>query len=172
MFQRLILILLASLVPGSIFSSSGEALSIAALPRLEFSLTDLNHHERTLDEFKGQVVLVNFWGSWCAPCLEEIPALQRLAERLHGKAFQIVAINVAEDELLVRAVGQRLHINFPVLRDWDSTVFKRWGGTMLPTTYLLDGQGMIRDRILGSLEWDSREIVERLESLIAASSTP
>ncbi|CAK0777744.1 cytochrome c biogenesis protein CcmG, thiol:disulfide interchange protein DsbE [Gammaproteobacteria bacterium] len=164
--------LLVSLGSGSIFPSSNEDPSIADSPRLEFRLPDLDHRERTLDEFKGRVLLVNFWGSWCAPCLEEIPSLQRLAERLQGKAFQIVAINVAEDELLVRAVGQRLHINFPVLRDWDSTVFKRWGGTMLPITYLLDGQGMIRDRILGPLEWDSREIVERLESLITASSTP
>lgn len=172
MFEKWTLPVLCSLVSGSLFPSIGEASPTTTSPLVEFRLPDLNHHEQTLSTFKGRVVLVNFWGSWCAPCLAEMPALQRLAERLRGKAFQIIAINVAEDELLVRATAERLHFNLPLLLDSDSAVFKHWGGTLLPTTYVLDGQGLIRDRILGPLEWDSAEIVERLENLIDAESTP
>ena len=141
---------------------------VPAAPPVELRLPDLEGRERTLDELKGKVVLVNFWASWCTPCITEMPSIQRLAEAMRGKPFAVIGVNVGEAVGRVRVVVQRLGTNFPMLLDKDSAVFDRWGVTVMPTTYVLDGEGMVRYLGRGPLEWDGVEISEALERLLGA----
>ena len=131
--------------------------------------------ERRLEEFRGKVVLVNFWASWCTPCIEEMPSIQRLAELMRDRPFAVIGVNVAEQERRAKAMVQRLGIGFPVLLDRESDVFHRWGGTVLPTTYVLDGDGVVRFVGRGPLEWDAPDVVKTLEhagATEAADSRP
>jgi len=133
-------------------------------------LPDLDGRELDLRELRGKVVLVNFWASWCTPCIEEMPSIQRLANALRNRPFAVIGVNVGEGELRARAVVQQLGIRFPVLIDKDSAAFQRWGARVLPTTYVQDGEGIIRYLGLGPLEWDSVELVDLLTRIAAGES--
>ena len=141
----------------------------AAAP-VELRLPDLDGQERSLDELKGKVVLVSFWASWCTPCLEEMPSIQRLAEDLRDKPFAVIGVNVGESPLRVKTMVRRLGIGFPVLLDRDSAVFDRWGATVLPTTYVLDAEGVVRFVGRGPLEWDSNAVMSILEGAVGAEA--
>ena len=151
-------------------AAAGElsAAAIAAPPQL--SLPDVQGRERRLEDLRGKVVLVNFWASWCQPCIEEMPSIQRLAKALPGESFAVLGVNVSEGEHRVKAMVQRLGIDFPVLLDKDGEAFKRWGATVLPTTYLLDGEGLVRYVGRGPLEWDALDVMQTLEGLGAKAA--
>jgi thiol-disulfide isomerase/thioredoxin len=152
-------------------AGAGELSPAQGSPRVDLLLPDVDGLERGLQEFKGKVLLVNFWASWCSPCIEEMPSIQRLAEVMRDKPFAVIGVNVAETERRAKAMTQRLGISFPVLLDRESDVFHRWGGTVLPTTYVLDGAGVVRYVGRGPLEWDAADIVETLERLVATEPT-
>lgn len=134
-------------------------------PRLSLSLPDLAGQQRSLEEFSGRVVLVNFWASWCSPCIKEMPSIHRLIEAMRDKPFAVIGVNVAEPALRARTAAGRLHLGFPVLLDTDSTVFKGWGATILPTTYILDGEGRVRYIGRGPMEWDRPDLIDMLVKL-------
>ncbi len=135
-----------------------------------FQLTDVDGRESNLDALRGKIVVVNFWASWCTPCIEEMPSIQRLAETMRDKPVAVIGVNVEEGLLRVKTIVQRLGIEFPVLLDQDGAVFKRWGADVLPTTYLLDSQGVVRYVGRGPLEWDAPEIVQLLDELMQPSA--
>jgi thiol-disulfide isomerase/thioredoxin len=144
---------------------AGELSEVPDGPRLELTLPDLAGQQRSLVEFEGKVLLVNFWASWCTPCIEEMPSIQRLTEAMHEKPFAVIGVNVAEPVLRVRTAARRLRLGFPVLLDKDSAVFKAWGATVLPTAYVLDGSGRVRYVGRGPLEWDRADIIDMLGGL-------
>jgi len=144
---------------------AGELSEVRGVLPLELNLPDLSAQPRSLDEFAGKVLLVNFWASWCTPCTEEIPSIRRLAEAMHDKPFAVIGVNVGEAERRVQATVRRLEIDYPVLLDKDSTVFKGWGANVLPTAYVLDRSGRVRYIGQGPLEWDRVDIVELLGKL-------
>ena len=166
-FVRLALVYL-SLVATT--TGAGELSPAAASAPVELGLPDLEGRERGLGEFRGKVVLVNFWASWCTPCIEEMPSIQRLAELMRDRPFAVVGVNVAEHARRAKAMAERLGIGFPVLLDRESDVFHRWGGTVLPTTYVLDGAGVVRYVGRGPLDWDASDVVKTLEGLGAAEA--
>jgi len=145
---------------------AGELSQVPDGPRHELGLKDAQGHQRSLDEFRGEVVLINFWASWCTPCVQEMPSLLRLQKSLRGYPFRVVGINVAEGERRAQAAAARLGLDFPVLLDPDSRVFKAWGGEVLPTTYILDGSGKARYVAQGPLDWDRVDIQHMLEDLM------
>ena len=161
----LILLLIATLWPPPGLASAGELTEVAAGPALQLSLPDLDGRQRSLDEFAGKVLLVNFWASWCQPCIEEMPSIQRLAEAMREQPFSVIGINVGEAKRRVQATGKRLGIDFPVLLDKDGVVFKAWGASVLPTTYLVDPSGRIRYMGLGPLKWDRADMFELMVQL-------
>lgn len=144
---------------------AGELSEVPAKSPPGFTLPDLSGQMRSLDEFTGKAVLVNFWASWCTPCIREMPSLRRLAAEMHEKPFAIVSINVAETERRVQVNAKRLGIEFPVLLDKDQETFDRWGATILPTAFLIDRDGKIRYLARGELEWDRIDIVEIVQTL-------
>ena len=144
---------------------AGE-ISVTAESRPELRLADLKGRDWELDELRGKVVLVNFWASWCSPCLEEMPSIQRLSAGLRGQPFAVIGVNVGESQGRVKAVAKQLGIDFPVLLDSDGAVFQRWGGGVLPTSYVLDQDGVVRFLGRGPLEWDGTEAVTAMEGLL------
>ena len=117
-------------------------------------LPDLTGRDVDLSSFKGEVVLVNFWATWCEPCREEMPSLQRLQQKLGGKGFRVLAVNVGEGAPRIRQFLERTPVSLPIVRDADSDVMKAWRVRMLPASFLVDRRGMLRYQIVGEADYD------------------
>ena len=130
------------------------------LPRLGGATIDLK-------QFKNQVVLVNFWATWCPPCVHEMPSMQRLSEKLTGDPFEILGVNIAEDKPTVENFLQtKINVDFPILMDIDGHALRQWNVMAFPTSFIIDKQGKIRYALFGSIDWDTAEIINKLELLI------
>ena len=130
-------------------------------------LTQLNGKVLKLDSLKGQVVLVNYWATWCPPCVHEMPSMQRLATKFKTKPFTILGVNMAETNQEVESfLKTRVKIDFPIVLDKDGKALKDWEVFAFPTSYVLDKQGKIRYALFGSVEWDNPDIVAKIQQLI------
>lgn len=131
-----------------------------------FTLTDLLGNKHTLPDYRGKVVLVNFWASWCPPCIYELPELLRLKEHFADRPFEIVTINVGEKKYKVRKFIKLINFDLPVLLDTSSETFNRWGVKTLPTSFLIDSDGKTRYRIRGNPGWDNDETLSIIEGML------
>ncbi|MCK5662658.1 MAG: TlpA family protein disulfide reductase [Thiotrichaceae bacterium] len=131
-----------------------------------FELKGIDGKIHRLSDYQGKVVLVNFWASWCLPCIQEIPSMQALEKSLAGLPFEIVAINVAEQKRKVNYQAKRINMTFTVLLDPDSKTFKQWQAKILPTSFIVDKKGYIRYLAQGPIEWDSNEVSATIEKLL------
>ena len=130
-------------------------------------LSDLKDNIVDLKDLKGKVVLVNFWASWCPPCVHEMPSMQRLQNRLFSKGFTILGVNMAEDKKTVQQfLDTKVDVQFPILFDKDGAALKSWGVFAFPTSYLIDKKGKIRYAIFGGVDWEQASIVQKIEQLI------
>jgi thiol-disulfide isomerase/thioredoxin len=150
--------------PGAV--PAGELTPLADRGAPELSAPALDGSRWRLTDRRGQVVLVNFWAGWCSSCLSELPALNRLGARLAGRPLVVVGVNVGEPQRRVRTLAAQHGIGFPVLLDPEQAAFRRWGVTVLPTTYVLDAQGRLRLTGVGSLDWDDPAVTAPLAALI------
>lgn len=130
-------------------------------------LKDLANETVDLKHMTGQVVLVNFWASWCPPCVHEMPSMARLTDRFKDKPFTILAINMAEDKQTIQNfINTKVKVNFPIIMDRDGHVLRNWKVFAFPTSYLIDTKGKIRFAVFGSIDWDTPEIVSTINALI------
>src|SRR6266487_3688850 len=135
-------------------------------PAPEIILKNLEGHEVKLSDFRGKVVLVNFWATWCKPCKEEMPAMQASYDKLRDEGFVVLAVNELEDTEKV-AEHIRVHRHtFPVVMDHSNRVANRYGVVGLPASFLIDRQGIVREQIFGSLLTEERiaELVRRYDT--------
>jgi thiol-disulfide isomerase/thioredoxin len=139
-------------------------------PPLE--LPDLSGQQHNISDYQGKVVLVNFWASWCQPCLREMPSMQRLHQAMHGRPFSILAVDVEESKSKVWRFKKLLNITFTTLLDSKGAVAKDWGIQIYPTSYLIDSEGRIRYGVQGALEWDSEEVKQLIETLMPKQAAP
>jgi thiol-disulfide isomerase/thioredoxin len=139
----------------------------AATPAPELAARDLAGAPKTLSDYRGKVVLLNFWASWCPPCLREMPSLERLRIKMAGRPLEIVALDSAEAPDEVKAYLSKMALGFPILLDPDGMNTRRWKVFALPTTFLLDAEGQVRYVLTGPTEWDEGEALEVIESLLA-----
>lgn len=159
------------IVSALIFSLSVEAKDLkpydgGALP--DFTLSDMSGKPHTLSHYQGKVVMVNFWATYCGPCIKEMPSMANLKKKLSGKPFEILAIDMAEEKGDVTAFMQRhkITVNFPILLDTEGGVIEQWMVSAVPTTFIIDPQGRIRYALYGGLEWDNDEVVATINSLL------
>jgi len=141
-------------------AASAQLPSWSGGPTPALSLPDLDGKQHTLDAYRGKVVLINFWATWCEPCKEEMPSIERLRVSLQGRPFAVLAINLAEPDSRVQRFVQEARLGFPVLMDRDTATAKAWKARLLPATYIVGPDGRIRYSYIGELDW-SREPVRR-----------
>jgi len=144
----------------------------AASPAPELKAHDLTGTPRTLADYRGKVVLLNFWATWCPPCQREMPSLERLRTKMAGRPLEIVAISSAETPDEVNAYLSKMKLGFPVLLDTDSSNTRRWKVFALPTTFVLDAEGRVRHVLTGPAEWDEGEALAVTESMLAELPAP
>ncbi len=117
----------------------------------DFRLADLDGKQQSLSQYRGKVVLVNFWATWCKPCTTEMPAMQAIYEKLRDQGFVVLAVNELEDEVKVREhITQHGH-TFPVLMDRDNKVANQFGVFGLPVSVFIDEKGVVQEYIKGGL---------------------
>ncbi|MDN5273081.1 TlpA disulfide reductase family protein [Chloroflexus sp. MS-CIW-1] len=128
----------------SVSPRAGFIAPAIVLPQLDGELV-------SLDAFKGQVVIVNFWASWCGPCRAEMPTLERLYQIEQTRGLTVLAVNSTfqDDQTNVAQMRRDLGLSFPILLDYEGTVGHRYGVRMLPTTFIIDRQGVIRQVLFG-----------------------
>lgn len=119
-----------------------------------------------LSDLKGKVVIVNFWASWCEPCIEEMPSMQRLREKLAGENFEILAVNYQEGEPRIRAFLARAPVTFPIVRDTDGGVARAWKVRIFPSSFVLDPDGAVRYTLVGAVDWSEPEFEKTLRALL------
>jgi len=110
----------------------------------DFTLRRLNGPNLRLQEQRGQVVMVNFWATWCAPCRQEMPHLNRLHDAYRDKGFVLLGVNIDDDPAKGAVLAQTLGLRFPVLFDTDKAVTRQWDLGSMPSTVLIDRQGRVR----------------------------
>jgi thiol-disulfide isomerase/thioredoxin len=137
-------------------------------PAPAFALKDLEGAQHRLPDYRGKVVLINFWATWCGPCRDEMPSIQRLKEKLAGKPFVVLAINLDEPESRIRNFLSHMKVDFTVLLDPERTVAKEWGARILPASYIIGANGRIRYSLVGEIDWDHELIVSRIAELLPA----
>ena len=117
----------------------------------DFRLVDLEGKSQSLSQYRGKVVLVNFWATWCKPCTTEMPAMQTTYDKLREKGFVVLAINELEDEAKVREHVKLYSHTFPVLMDRDNRVANQFGVFGLPVSVFIDEKGVVQEYIKGGL---------------------
>jgi thiol-disulfide isomerase/thioredoxin len=132
----------------------------------DFTLEAVSGQKTTLSDLRGNVVLVNFWASWCSPCREEIPSLVRLQKAMSGRSFRMLPIAVDNGgREPVRRYLNRSGISLSTLLDPQNIVGRQYGITGIPETFIVDKEGTIAKKIVGPLEWDAPEMVRYLSDL-------
>jgi peroxiredoxin len=121
----------------------------------------------SLSGHMGQVVLVNFWATWCKPCEDEMPAMERLYQALHPEGFEMLAISVDQEGERVGPFLERMQVTFPILLDPDQAVSRLYQTTGFPESLLVDRDGRLVERYVGPRDWDAPIFVERIRDLLA-----
>jgi len=133
-------------------------------PALE--LEDLQGRVHRLSDYRGKVVLVNFWATWCEPCREEMPSIERLRQSLAGEPFAVLAVNLAEPVSRIERYLAGVPVGFPVLLDRDTQTARSWKARILPATYLVDAAGRVRYVRIGELDWAGEAARARVRELL------
>lgn len=134
----------------------------AAAPN--FSLQD-SDRKVTLSQFRGQVLLVNFWATWCPPCQSELPSLIDLQQRTRAKGVVVLGISIDVDEDAYHRFIKERNVNFLTVRDPEQKIATMYGTAGWPETYIVDRDGVLRRKIVGPIDWNSAEINDFLGKL-------
>ena len=145
----------------------GEA-SIAGTSAPQFTF-EQNGKPMRLADLRGKVVVVNFWATWCPPCVEETPALNRLQQRIASRGGMVLGVSVDEDVAAYERFLKHQQVIYLTYRDPSKKIALDYGTSMYPETYIVDRSGRIARKIVGPQEWDSPELVAYLDSLLGGS---
>ena len=131
-------------------------------------LEDIDGREHRLADLRGRVVVVNFWATWCPPCVAEMPAIQRMYDALADEGLHVLAVNAGESAEDIRSFVRDFEpaLTFPLLRDTNGDTFARWRVLGLPHTFVIDGSGNLAYSAEGARQMDSPHIMERLRALL------
>ncbi len=137
------------------------------LPAPNFTFPDLNGQKVSLFDHRGKVVLVNVWATWCPPCRDEMPSMQKLYERFKGKNFEILAVSIDfKGRDIVAPFMQELNLTFPALLDPNGSMKRLYGITGVPESFIIDKDGIVVEKIIGPLDWATPEVFRFFNDLI------
>ncbi|HEX4969234.1 MAG TPA: TlpA disulfide reductase family protein, partial [Nitrospiraceae bacterium] len=145
--------------------SMGSRVPTVGMQAEDFQLADLDGKTQSLSQYRGKIVLVNFWATWCKPCTTEMPAMQATYDKLRSKGFVVLAVNELEDDAKVREHIKQYGHTFPVLMDRDNTVANQFGVFGLPVSVFIDQEGRVQEYIKGGLltEQKINDVVARIQ---------
>jgi thiol-disulfide isomerase/thioredoxin len=151
-----------------LFRDMGVINSVNALP-VEVGLNDLNGRPVSLSDFRGKIVFLNFWTSWCFDCRIEMPHMERLHQRFKDKDFAIVTINLQESASQVKQFFNKFKLTFTALLDSDGKIGAHFRITSIPTSFILDREGIIIGKVMGPRKWDDKRAFALFEHLTNSS---
>ncbi len=152
---------------GSLLAAPTRAAAPTGAPAASIPTVDAAGVRKLLDARRGKVIVLNLWATWCAPCLDEMPTLERLRFALDGRAAEVVAISVGDTPARVKRFLEQLPIDIPILLDRDRTALEAWQTRVLPSTYILDAAGRPRWRYVGERNWDDPVVLRAIDALLA-----
>jgi len=145
----------------------GEA-SIAGKPAIDFPITLAGKSEHLAD-LKGKIVILNFWATWCPPCVEETPALNRLQKYVDARGGMVLGVSVDDDAIAYEKFLKDQSVVFPTYRDVTKKSAADYGTSMYPETYVIDRHGRIARKFVGPQQWDSPEMLAYFDSILGQS---
>jgi len=149
-----------------LFFLSGIAGALQPGVPVDLRLDDLSGNKVSLVDFRGKIVFLNFWTTWCSACRVEMPAMQQLYTRFKDQDFAMVTVNLQESPRTIRAFVERHDLTFTVLQDPQKEAGTRFGIRALPTTFILDKAGRIMGQAIGAREWYSRKMIDLFSRLV------
>lgn len=162
----LIFILCGTAVASGPFTEMGVVRPRVRMDAPAFILRDIKGAKKGLSDFKGKVILLNFWATWCPSCREEMPSLEGLWEKFRAKGVMVIAVAVDRRSEEVESFARRLGLTFPILLDADGTVRRDYEVIALPMTYIIGKDGKISGRIFGSREWAGKDADVLVEQIL------
>ena len=140
-------------------------------PAPDFTFPDLDGRKVSLSDFRGKVVLVNIWATWCPPCRDEMPSMQKLYERFKGEHFEILAVSIdADGREAVAPFMQQMNLTFPVLLDPKEKIRSLYGITGVPESFIVDRDGILVNKVIGPMDWSSPRVFDFFQELIQTPS--
>ncbi len=135
------------------------------LDGLEFALKDMDGKTHKLSDYKGKTLIINFWASWCPPCREEMPSMERAWQKIKNNNIVMLAINVGEDEDTIFTFLGDYPVSFTILMDSTGEVTENWPIKGLPTTYIVSPEGKLVYRAIGGRQWDNKDILKQIRKI-------
>jgi peroxiredoxin len=131
----------------------------------DFTLPALNRTSLSLHDFGRQVVVLNFWATWCPPCVEETPGLEKFAEQMRAQGITVLSVSVDQDAAALQTFAKQQHLSFPIGRDPDRSVAHRYGTFLFPETYIIDQDGKVAEKLIGPVDWQDPRIITFVQEL-------
>jgi len=132
-----------------------------------FSLPNLDGQSVSLNDYKGKVVIVNIWATWCPPCVAEAPSLERLYNKFKDDDFELLAVSIDEDgAMAIEPFIKKHNLTFPVLVDPEGSILDLYGSTGVPESFIVRKDGIIDDKVIGAIDWTSPKVIEYFQDLI------
>ena len=135
---------------------------------LNLRLPNLQGEKVDLKSYQGKVVLVNFWASWCPPCVHEMPSMSRLKKHFQQQPFEILAVNLGESAEQIQSFVKTHPVNFPILLDQQALAVKEWSVFAYPSSYLIDKNGNIHSALFGGTDWGQAHHLQKIDALLKA----
>ena len=130
----------------------------------DFTVQD-SDRKVSLDEFRGKIVVLNFWATWCPPCVDEMPSLVQMQQKMKGKGVEVLAISVDADQNAYQNFLKNYKVDLLTVRDPNQKSNNLYGTFKFPETYVIDRQGILRRKFIGPIDWGQPEIVDYLGKL-------
>ena len=161
MRRSLWLLLLLALLAGC---NRGSKPALIGSPAPEFTVKDADR-EIALKDLRGQIVVLNFWATWCPPCVEEMPSLVSMQKQMKDKGVTVLAISLDEDARQYRTFLEKYKVELLTVRDPQQRSNELYGTFKFPETYIIDRQGVVRRKFIGPVDWNQPEIVSYLSKM-------
>jgi cytochrome c biogenesis protein CcmG, thiol:disulfide interchange protein DsbE len=170
-FLKLFIVVLFILLSGSACQEKVEKSSLPKLgtAAIDFNFQDLNHQTWSLDKVRGKVVLLRFWADWCPYCRYEMPIIDKYYRKLKKEGFLVLAVNVKQSAEVALAFTAQLDVTFPVPLDPDGKMAKRYGVYAIPTNFLIDREGVIREILIGEVFREEKPLRDLLKNYFPLS---
>ena len=164
--KKIMLLILAGCLALFITACGESPVASVGKPAPDFDTVDMEGKVWSLSKLKGQVVFLNFWATWCSPCREEMPSMQRLYTKLPKDKFEMIALFNNDKKPVAKNFVAKLGLTIPILSDEYNFAGTKYGLTGLPETFIVDKKGVIREKFIGPAQWDSPENIQMLTKYI------